>query len=103
MRAGERPFLMTEEFGFEQLGRNRGAVDLHERTGTAPRRGMDGPCDKVLPHAAFAPDQDRCIGVCDVLDNCPDRPHPRASVEQWVVGVGETMLLNILLYQRPVR
>ena len=32
-RTGERPLLMTEQLALDQLGRDRGAVDFHERTG----------------------------------------------------------------------
>jgi len=42
---------------------------------------MDGPGDEVLSHAAFATDQDRRIGVGDVLDDSHDCPHLRAPVE----------------------
>jgi len=82
-RAGEGAFLVAEELGFEQLGRNCGAVDFDERTVTARRCGMNGPGDKILPHAALATDQHGRISVCDVLDSRPDRPHPSASVEEW--------------------
>jgi len=64
---------------------------------------MDGPSDKVFPHAAFPADQDCRVSTGDVRDDCPDRPHLRAFVDQWVVVVvGETTLSNILLCQRPV-
>jgi len=63
---------------------------------------MDDPADEVLSDAAFPMHQDRRIRVGDVLDECSDRSHLRASVQEGYV-VGRMTLSTINLCQRPVR
>ncbi len=40
-RTGERPFLMAEELALDELGWNRRAIHLHERTGSKRAFAMD--------------------------------------------------------------
>jgi hypothetical protein len=56
VRTGEGAPLVPEELGLEQPQRDRGAVDLDERTTTARRRGMDA-ANAALPRrgASAAP------------------------------------------------
>ena len=60
---------------------------------------MDGPGDEILTHAAFPKYQDRRISVGDVLDDRPDCPHLRASVEKRDV-VGEVTLSSVTVVSR---
>ena len=95
MRAGEGPLLMPEELGLEQTRRDRSTVDLDERATVTCRSGVDGPGNQVLTYAAFPTDQDCRIRIGDVLDDRPDCPHLRASVEEWDA--------SIIRCQRPIR
>ena len=81
VRAGERALLVAEELALEQLARERGAVDLHERPRGAVARRVDAPRDDVLADAALADEQHRHVGVGDPVRRAP-RPapsRPRAS------------------------
>ena len=80
VRAGEGAPLVPEELGLEQTQRDRGAVDLDERTTTARRGGMDGAGHQVFPDAAFTTEQDGSIRIRDALDYDPDGAHLGASV-----------------------
>src|SRR5207253_2324567 len=82
VRTSESALLVPEELGLEQTLRDRGAVDLDERTATARRGGMDGSGHQVFADAAFTPDQDRRIRIGDTLDDGPDGAHLGASVEE---------------------
>ena len=83
VRARERPLLVAEELRLEKTGRDRGAVDLDERTVTPRRAGVYGSGHEVLPDAAFATDQHRCIRVRDVFDHRPDGSHLRTAGRQY--------------------
>ena len=83
--AGERAALEAEELRFEQLGRQRRAIDFHERA-IAPRRGrMDGARHQFLAGAALAADEDRDVGVGDALDQLAHLAHLIAAAEQLAV------------------
>ncbi len=61
--AGEAALAMAEEFAFHQLGRDRAAVDRHERTGSAGAALMDEAGDDFLAGAGFAKDEHRRLGA----------------------------------------
>src|SRR5690606_40975428 len=52
--AGERTFLMAEQLGFEQVARDRTAVDRNERSGSAFRQLVNAPRDELLAAPRFA-------------------------------------------------
>src|SRR6267142_1205165 len=58
-RVRESALLLAEELALQKLARDRGAVDLHE--GPPPSRALpvDGPREKLLPHAALTQHQYR--------------------------------------------
>ncbi len=56
-RAGERPFLVSEERALDQLLRNRGEVDRDKRRIRSPARTMDQPGEELFSCAAFAEDE----------------------------------------------
>src|SRR5271166_4289681 len=54
--AGERSFLVAEEFRFDELGRNGGAVESNEWSGGAGAFFMDGARDQFLSGSSLAQD-----------------------------------------------
>ncbi len=65
--AGERAFLVAEEFGLEEVLGDRRAVDRDERLLGARRSRMDITRDDFLTDAGFAGDEDRGVGRCHLL------------------------------------
>ena len=57
LRAGERAAFMTEQFGFEQVLRNRRGVQRDERSVRARAVPVQRPRDELLAGARFAGDQ----------------------------------------------
>src|SRR5207249_5742726 len=90
VRAGEGALLVAEQLRLEQPRRDRGAIDLDERTAAACRSRMDDPADEVLSDAAFPTHQDRRIRVGDVLVECSVLSNFRVSVHDGYVFVGLT-------------
>ena len=78
-RSRERPLLVAEELGVDQLGRNRAAVDAMEGTAGAPRRGVNGARDHFLARSGLAEQQDGRIRLGNLLDALHDgvRAHRR--------------------------
>ena len=66
------PFLVAEQLGFDQSGRNRPAVDRHERLLGPRAHAMDGVGHQLLARAALAHDQHRGLGVRHALDQVID-------------------------------
>src|SRR5206468_2377619 len=56
-----------EQLAFDQSLRNRPAVYGDERTITPRRLRMNRPCDKLLPRAALACDEDGSGGLSNSL------------------------------------
>src|SRR6059058_2018807 len=77
--AGEGAPLVPEELALEETGRNRGAVELHERAVAAVASVVDGPREQPLARARFAEKQDRRIDRCDDL-HLLERPVQRGTV-----------------------
>src|SRR5690606_3929272 len=57
--AGERSLLMAEKDAFDQIVRNRPAIDGGERLATPLARPLDGACDQFLADTGLALDKDR--------------------------------------------
>ena len=55
--AGERPLHVAEHLALDQLGRHRGAVQLHERPLAARRERVDRAGDQLLARAPLAGDE----------------------------------------------
>ena len=62
-RAGERPLLVAEQLALDQLGRDRGAVDFHERTCRKRTVTVDVGGQQLLARAGFSRQQDRDVGT----------------------------------------
>ncbi len=60
--AGEGALLVAEQLGFQQVLRDRGAVDGDEGLFGAGRASMDVAGEDFLAGAAFAGDQNRGVG-----------------------------------------
>ena len=58
-RIGERAALHAEQLGFDEVLRDRGAVDLDPRPLAPPAGAMDGAREEPLAHAGLALDQER--------------------------------------------
>ena len=86
-RAGERALFVTEEFAFEKIFRNRGAVDFDERAGGALRMFVNGARDQIFSDAAFAAEQHRRIRRRDALDHRQHGLHLVALRDDVGVGV----------------
>ncbi len=65
--AGEAALLVAEDFAFDQIGRDRTAIDREKRPRAAPAEVVHRLRDDLLAAAAFAGDEDRDTG----------RRHPR--------------------------
>ena len=61
--AGERALLVAEQFGFQQVLRNRRAIDADERLVGARGFAVDVARQHFLARAAFAGDQDRGVAA----------------------------------------
>lgn len=74
-RPGESALLMPEQFAFEEVRRQRGAVHRDEWS-FGPARGLvDGAGDDFFARTGFACDQNRDVGVLDPLDDFTDAQH----------------------------
>ena len=72
---GEGALLMPEQLAFEQVFRDRGAIDRHEGPARAVARVMQPAREEFLAGAARAEQHDRDIGVGNALDRARDLDH----------------------------
>ena len=80
--ARERPPLVAEELGLEQLGRQGGTVHQDERLVHSRRQRVDGPGDEVLADPALTAEQDGRVRAGDLLDEVAESLRPRAQREE---------------------
>ena len=66
--SGEGSLFVTEKFGLEQRGGQRGTVDGDQGTSGAATELVDGLSDKFFAGAAFSGDEHRGGGGTDLLD-----------------------------------
>src|SRR5712691_4075964 len=78
---GEGPTLVPEQLAFQELPRNGGTVDLHERAALPGRQVVNGSRHQVLSRAGFAADEDRDVDLGGLLDDLPHLLHPGATPE----------------------
>lgn len=62
-RACKSAFLMAKQFGFDQLGRQCGTVNLHHRTCPAGRPFVDSLCYDFFAGTRFPGKQYRGVGI----------------------------------------
>ena len=80
-RPGEGALDVAEEVAFEQVGRERAAVDDDEREGGPVGVLVDGPGDELLARPALALDEDRAPGRGGGLDELEDLLHGLAPAD----------------------
>ena len=86
-RAGERTLFVAEEFAFNEVFRDGGAVDLDEWSIGPRALAVEGAGDEFLSGAAFAGDQDGGLGAGDFADELAQCFHGLALPLQFVAGV----------------
>ena len=72
---------MSEQFGFQQIFRQRAAIDRHERRQLSTAVKMQRARDKFFARAAFAQDQAGAVGVRDAFDHSENVLHLRRSAD----------------------
>ena len=80
-RPGERALFVAEEFAFEQVLGQRGTVHRDERRALALAVEMQCAGDEFLARAALALDEDRAVGVGDLVDEVVDLLHRAAGAD----------------------
>ncbi len=79
---------MAEQFAFQQVLRDGGAVDRDEGAGGALGLGVQVAGDDFLAHAALAGDQDRGVGGGHLVGHGDHRLHGRVAGDHRPVVVG---------------
>src|SRR5262249_8396478 len=90
LRIGERPLLVSEKLALEQLGRNGGAVDAHERPLAPLPARVNGLGQKVLAAAGLAEDEEIDVVLEDLLGGVQKRAHRTAARANEVLQEGIT-------------
>jgi len=80
-RAGEGATLMSEQFAFEQTGRNSGAVHLHKGAIRSVAALVNGFSNQFLACSCFPVDQDRGVGRRNDPHHSEDASESRASTD----------------------
>lgn len=88
-RAGEGALAMAEEFGFEEVFGEGGAIDGDEGGVVAAGIVVEGAGDEFLAGAAFAEDEDGGFGIGDAFDHAEDVLHALAGADD----LGEAVFL----------
>ena len=78
-RAGERAFLVAEQFAFQKLLGNGGAIDREERLLAAVAVMINRAGDEFLAGAAFAGDERGGVGAGDLADELEHLLHRLAA------------------------
>ena len=99
--AGEGAAFVTEEFAFEELFGDGGAIDSEERLGAAIRVVINGAGDKFFAGAAFAGDESGGIGGGQLTDNFEHLLHALATANDAlfvVFGFEKRLIRDDLLH-----
>jgi len=75
--AGEAALLVAEDLAFDQVRRDRAAVDREEGALAAPAQVVDGLRDDLLAGAALAGDENFRVGSSDTIDLLTEIGHRR--------------------------
>jgi len=92
---GRHPTADAEELGFEQVGRDRGAVDRDEGTLAAGGREVEDLRHELLAGSGLAADQYRQITLDKALEDAVELFHGRRDAAD--VALGEAQLRPFLL------
>src|SRR5262249_23662685 len=85
-RAGERPPLVAEELGLDQVLGEERAAHGDERLMAPSARMVQQVRDDFLAGPALAGDDDAAVAAADDLHEVEDGAHPRAVADDHVVG-----------------
>src|SRR5260370_37700518 len=97
--AGERAFLMAEEFAFEERFGQRGAIKGEKQTVSALAVLVDRAGGKLLAGTAFAIDQHGRFAESDALDESVNLLHARAVTGHIVLQAGRSAQLVVFVIQ----
>jgi hypothetical protein len=89
--AGEGALLVTEQFAFEQLGRNRPAIDRHERRFAALGMVMQVARNHFLASSGLTENQHAGIRVGDLLHHLADVLNRPAGADEAAEKIGLAM------------
>jgi hypothetical protein len=73
---------MPEQLTLHQAGRNRSAVQLHQRLIPTLAELVDSPGNQFLPRPGLTSHQRRGVGASNALDERQDLPHGRGISHQ---------------------
>jgi len=79
--SAECALVVPEELRFEELHRQRSAVDGEERAAGARARAMEGARRKLLPRPGGPGDEDRAVLLAEQLDGLEDARHGRGAAD----------------------
>ncbi len=88
-RAGEGALLVAEQLGFEQVLRDRRAVDRDERRRARGSSGVDVAREHLLAGAGLAGDQHRGVARRDLLGELDHVRHRLVAIDQLAGVVGD--------------
>ena len=86
--AGKGAFLMAEQFGFQQIFRDGGAIDRNERLVVAQRFAMDIARQHFFTRAAFARHQDRSFAARNLVGQRQHSRHGFVFMHQLMRFIG---------------
>ena len=97
-RAGERAALVTEQLALDQLGWNRGAVDLDERPRRERALAVDVRGEQLLAGSRFAGQQHAGVGPRDLrglVDHVAERVAPADHLRRVADQLPEPLVLAL--------
>ena len=100
-RSGERTLGVAEEFAFDQLLGNRGAVHFDEGTAAAQALLMDAPGHQFLARAVFAGDEDAAVAGRGLGDHAQKLLHRLALPDDLVLVLDLGLEGADFLFQLP--
>src|SRR3569833_257514 len=96
--AREGAFFMSEQFAFDQVGREGSAVDLYHQLLSARRCIMDGPGYQLFARTCFTQHQHRSIGWRHYRDQTVYFLHSLAvAVDLGEIVNGPDLLFQIVI------
>ena len=93
--AGERAFLVAEQFAFQQRIGNRGAIDREELTRNARAMLIQCTGDQLFAGAALAANQHGHILRRNAADSLVHLLHLRAVADERVAAIGQFVAVDV--------
>src|SRR5207247_4586178 len=87
-RAAERAALVAEQLALDQVPGDRGAVDLDERSGRAPRQLVDCVRDQLFAGAVLAGDEHPALGRANLPERLAQGAHRSAVADHAEAALG---------------